>query len=83
MVNTVVLFCGLKTYQIHIVLNALAGVIVTGEENGVASHKNSTSIQPVIQASQIVEVAPTIHIAIHVMIGIQNLITHVINAQYS
>ena len=58
-------------------------MIVTGVENGVASHKNTTYIQPVIQASQIVEIAETKHIAIHVIMGTQKLMAHVIHVQDS
>jgi hypothetical protein len=58
-------------------------VIVTIVENGVSSHKNTGYIQPVIQPSQIVEIAETKHIAIHVIMGIQKSIVHVIHAQNS
>ncbi len=72
MVDNVVLFSGLKINQVHLVLYARADiVIVTGEETRI---KISTDIQPVIQASHIVEVVTpafsTRHIAIHAILGI-------------
>jgi hypothetical protein len=75
MVNNVVLFCGLKTYQIHIVLNAsrdMERMIVTGKEYIAVLHKNIGFIQPATKVYIAVQLVQTILHALNVTMGIRN-----------
>jgi hypothetical protein len=75
MANNVVLFCGLKTYQIHIVLNAsrvMERMIVTGKEYIAVLHKIIGFIQPATKVYIAVQLVQTILRALNATMGIRN-----------